>query len=389
MRGRRARPAPGQHGPLRIVEVVRGLGLGGAETLIYQRLKYATASGLIRAGDTTVINTYPEQSYFAERIASLGVSIHNTSSSNRMLSSLDLWRAIQRMDGDRVVVVHSPFPAAVIKARTALKRLPFPIVEVSHSTRYAKPTLALGRAFNRYVDLCIAVSDDVAKAPTTTGFRRKSVILAGADRSTMRRWVLTSADTARQMRESIGVVGDAALVVAVGSLTAGKGHRHLISALAELEDSRVHVAIIGAGEQRSALEQQIRSLGVEAQAHLLGRQDDAWRWTAVADLLAHPSYREGLPVALIEARVLNVPIVASDVGGTAQVLAGSEGSRLVEPGDNRALAQAVREVLTQVGPFAEVFPDRATELTPWDMSRYAGEFYEAIMPGRTVTPALS
>jgi glycosyltransferase involved in cell wall biosynthesis len=85
-------------------------------------------------------------------------------------------------------------------------------------------------------------------------------------------------------------------------------------------------------------------------------------------------------VTLIEARVLNVPIVASDVGGASQVLAGSANSQLVEPGDNSELAQAVRDVLSNVRPFSEVFPDRATELTPWDMSRYAGEFYEALMP---------
>jgi glycosyltransferase involved in cell wall biosynthesis len=380
MRGRRARFAPGHDRPSRIVEVVRGLGLGGAETLLYQRLKYAVETGLIKAADTTVVNTYPRQSYFAARIGSLGVAVHNTPSSNRLLSSVHLWRSIGRMDGDRVVVVHSPFPAAVIKARTALKRLPFPIVEVSHSTRYARPTLALGKALNRYVDLCIAVSDDVAAAPTTTGFARKSVILAGADRSSMRRWVLASRETAEHMRDSVGVGGDATLVVAVGSLTTAKGHRHLIRALAELADPRVHVAIIGAGKEQSALEQQIRSLGVQDQAHLLGRQDDAWRWTAVADVLAHPSYHEGLPVALIEARVLNVPIVASDVGGTAQVLAGSASSRLVQPGDSSELAQAIRDVLRTIGPFSEVFPDRATELTRWDMSRYAEDFYRAVLP---------
>jgi glycosyltransferase involved in cell wall biosynthesis len=182
------------------------------------------------------------------------------------------------------------------------------------------------------------------------------------------------------MRESIGVVDDARLVVAVGSLEARKGHRHLLSALAKLEDRRVHVAIVGTGEERTALEQQIRSLGLDDQAHLLGRQDDAWRWTAAADLLAHPSYHEGLPVALIEARVLNVPIVASDVGGAAQVLAGSARSQLVEAGNDSDLTQAIRDVLRNVRPFSEVFPDRATELTPWDMSRYAGEFYEALTP---------
>ena len=61
--------------------------------------------------------------------------------------------------------------------------------------------------------------------------------------------------------------------------------------------------------------------------------------------------------------MLNVPIVASDVGGAAQVLAGSANSQPVGPGDNSALAQAVRGVLNNVRPFSEVFPDRATELT--------------------------
>jgi len=47
--------------------------------------------------------------------------------------------------------------------------------------------------------------------------------------------------------------------------------------------------------------------------------------------------------------VLNVPIVASDVGGASQVLAGSANSQLVEPGDNSGLAQAVRDVLRTSG----------------------------------------
>jgi len=221
MPGRRATLPPVQDRPPRIVEVVRGLGLGGAETLLYQRLKYAIEAGLIRAADTTVINTYPQESYFAERIGQLGVAIHNTPSSNRLLSSLSLWHSIARRDGEQVVVVHSPFPAAVIKARTALRRLPFRIVEVSHNTQYARPTLALGNVLNRHADLCIAVSDDVAAAETTRGFPEKTTILAGVDRLSLRGWVQASAATAERMRESVGVVGDAQLVVAVGRSTSG------------------------------------------------------------------------------------------------------------------------------------------------------------------------
>lgn len=371
---------------IKIIEVVRGLGLGGMETLLYQRLRYSIEAKLIDSTDTLVINTYPCQDYFRDKIAALGVSVLETPSDRRLLSSLYLWKSIQSKSSDGIVVVHSPFPAAVIKARAAVKRLPFPIVEVSHNTHYSTPTLALGRVLNRYADLCIAVSDDVACAETTRGFPRKTVILAGVDRSAMRRWVEAAAGAAERMRESLGVVGDARLVVAVGSLTARKGHRHLLSALAELADARVHVAIVGEGDQRAALEQQIRSLGLGNRVHLLGRQGDAWRWTAVSDVLAHPSYHEGLPVALMEARVLGVPVVASDVGGAGQVLAGSKCSSLVRPGNVGELAKAIRCLLGNTKPFFKVFSERGIEETPWSTSRYSKEFYGALAlaPARAV-----
>ena len=363
---------------MRFVEVVRGLGLGGMETLLYQRLKYSIEAKLIDPEDTLVINTYPGQDYFLDKIVALGVSVLASRSDNRIRSSIYLLKSIQRMHSDQMIVVHSPFPAAIIKAREAVWRRPVPVVQVSHNTQSARATLALGRVLNRCAYMCIAVSDDVARAQTTVGFPRKTVILAGVDRSAMRRWVETDSGAVHQMRASLGVVGDARLVVAVGRLSELKGHRHLLSAINEIGDSRVHVAIIGVGDQRAALEHQVRSLGLDDRVHLLGRQDDAWRWTAAGDLLAHPSYSEGLPVAVIEARVLGVPVVASNVGGVAQVLTGSRTSRLVEAGSNSALAKAIRQVLDNAKPFSEVFQDRAIEETSWDISRYSRDFYRVL-----------
>ncbi|SEO13180.1 Glycosyl transferases group 1 [Cryobacterium luteum] len=277
-----------------------------------------------------------------------------------------------------MLVAHSPFPASIVKAQSACRGARFPIIEVAHSTQYSWLTLSLGLVWNRYADLCIAVSDDVSRAVTTRGFRRKLVILAGVDQAEMRLWVEGSLDVALGMRESLGVKSSQRLIVAVGSLVALKGHRFLLDAVAELRDSNIHAAIVGEGDERASLEQQISRLGLVGRVHLLGRQADAWQWAAVADIIAHPSLYEGLPVALMEARVLGIPTVASDVGGIAQLFDGASASRLTAPESSADLERAIREVLDDLPLFAEEFLTRASGPTRWDISRYSREFYAAL-----------
>lgn len=360
------------------VEVVRGLGLGGVETLLFRRLRYAVESGRIDPSDVRVINTYPQQGHYRERIRELGIQVLEPGSGGRIASSAHLAGAVRELGPDTIVVVHSPFPAAVIKSRGLLRRPPFPLVEVSHNTRYHRATLELNRGLNRVADLCIAVSDDVARSATTRGFRHKRTVLAGVDREEMRSWIERSAGTAQELRASIGVTGGRRLLVAVGRLVPEKGHHRLLDAVAQLGDPQLHLAVLGAGPEEQSLRRRIRELGLGDRVHLLGRVSDGWQWIAASDALVHPSDFEGLPVTIVEARVLGVPVVATDVGGVAQVLEGGRLTRTVPPNDQGALRAAILEVLTAAPPFPDAFPARASEATYWDMGRYVREFYTAL-----------
>lgn len=367
----------------RIVEVTRGLGLGGAETLMFTRLRHWVGVGAIQGADILVVNTHSPANYYDAPLKSLGVEVRDLSTSSRWVSVPKLWRLVSEVGSDVSFVVHSPWPAAVLKLRAAL-RGDVQVIEVAHSTRYARPMMWLGRALNRYATACVAVSEEVAQADTTHGFRSKTVILAGADRDRMRAWIEHNPDAPAQYRAQIGITASARLVVAVGNLLPLKGHVLIVEALKEL-DPRVHLVIVGEGPSRPDIVAAARAVGCEDRVHLVGRQQEAWRWAAVADVIAHPSYYEGLPVALVEARVLGVPVVATKVGGVERVLRGLRDAVVVEPGNAHHLRRALERCLRTSPPAQAQFATRALEPSNWDLSRYCNDFLSAIQEYPTET----
>jgi glycosyltransferase involved in cell wall biosynthesis len=97
----------------------------------------------------------------------------------------------------------------------------------------------------------------------------------------------------------------------------------------------------GDGPLRAELEEQIRRTG--APVHLLGRRDDVADLLAAADLVVLPSVWEGSPLAAQEALVAGRPLVATNAGGTADLV--GDGALLVPPADPAALATAIGSLL--------------------------------------------
>jgi glycosyltransferase involved in cell wall biosynthesis len=155
------------------------------------------------------------------------------------------------------------------------------------------------------------------------------------------------------LRQQLQLKPQQKLLVAVGSLLECKGHRDLVEALHLLREPRPELvlAIAGEGPERKRLEQQISDLQLTDRVHLLGYRTDAVDWMTAADLVVHPSHAEGLSLVLIQAQMLRKPIVATAVGGAAEVLAASTdacSSWLVEPGNASHLAQQLGQAIRAV-----------------------------------------
>lgn len=148
-------------------------------------------------------------------------------------------------------------------------------------------------------------------------------------------------------RAELGLTREERLILAVGNLYPVKGHRYLIDALARLapRHPELHVAIAGRGSEEGRIIAQAHAAGIADRVHLLGLRDDVGALLASADLFAHPSLAEGLPLAVLEAMFAARPVVASAVGEVPTVLAGGACGRLVPPGDGEELALAIEAVL--------------------------------------------
>jgi glycosyltransferase involved in cell wall biosynthesis len=135
------------------------------------------------------------------------------------------------------------------------------------------------------------------------------------------------------------------VIATIGRLSAEKGHRDLIEALGILaaRGTRVSAVLAGDGPERPLLTQRIQALGLQDSVHLVGYISQPQRILEETDLMVLPSHTEGLPNAALEALTMEVPVLATRVGGTPEVITDGETGRLVEARAPDALADAIAD----------------------------------------------
>lgn len=143
------------------------------------------------------------------------------------------------------------------------------------------------------------------------------------------------------------VAGGARVLLAVCRLEPQKGVDVAIRALPAVRARHgdAELVVLGEGPQRGELERLARELGVPV--HLPGRVPDVAAWLRRASLLVHPARWEGFGLALLEAMLAELPIVATKVSSIPEIVADGETGLLVPPDDPAALAAAVSRLLDE------------------------------------------
>jgi len=188
-----------------------------------------------------------------------------------------------------------------------------------------------------------------------------------------------------ELRAELGLGPADRLVLAVGNLYPVKGHRDLVSALAQLvpRHPTLHAAIAGRGELEMALREEAATRGIGGRLHLLGLRGDVGSLLAAADVFVLPSRSEGLPLALLEAMFAGRPIVATRVGEVPTVLADGAAGLLVDPGSPDQLAAAIDRLLGDPA-LAQTLGSRAQERANAEfhvsrmVERYASLYRDAL-----------
>jgi glycosyltransferase involved in cell wall biosynthesis len=326
--------------PLRVLWVTKGLGPGGAETLL------VAAAGRHDRAKVSLSCAYvlPYKDHLAERLERLGVA--TTCVGGDLRWPLRLARLV-RDGGFDVVHVQSPLPATV--ARLAVRSLPAEhrpaLVSTEHNTwaTFKAPTRLANRWSGRLDGASFAVSDEVRVSMVQGGRNGAVVLRHGID-----------VDAARaerrhrdRIRAELAVGPDEVLIGTAANFRPQKDYPNLLAAMAELARRGVaaRLVAVGQGPQEAETRALVRELGLDGRVTLTGFRPDAVAVLGACDVFVLASAWEGLPVAAMEACALGLPVVATAVGGMAEEFTDDPAAVLVPARDANALADALEAVV--------------------------------------------
>lgn len=224
-------------------------------------------------------------------------------------------------------IVHCHTPIAAMCARLACKKLRKSGVKVfytAHGFHFYKGAplknwlmfYPVEKICARYTDLLITINGqdyELAKKKMKAA-SVKYVPGVGLD---VERFRNIHCDITKK-RQELGISVDAYLILSVGELNNNKNHESVIKAIALLDNVKgknIHYAIAGLGDNYEYLKSLADKYDLSERFHLLGYRNDVGELFKCADLFIHPSYREGLPVSVMEAMASGIAVTASDIRG--------------------------------------------------------------------------
>lgn len=142
-------------------------------------------------------------------------------------------------------------------------------------------------------------------------------------------------------RAELGIAPEDCFVLSVGELQTRKNHEPVIRAVAKLNDPHVKYCICGRGELLEPLQKLCRNLNIENQVRFLGHRYDIREILKAADIFAHPSLREGLGIAALEAMAAGLPLVTSDIQGIKDFMEDGKTGYCFSPSDVDGYAKAI------------------------------------------------
>lgn len=321
---------------MKIVLVVTGLGMGGAERQVCDLAdEFATLGHEVILISMTGVPVNRPMSNVVE-IVSLNMK---KTLLGFIYSYVNASQIIKKFKPD---VVHSHMIHANIFTRLLRLAIKFPklICSAHSSNEGGRGRMLAYRLTDGLCDLSTNVSHEAVDISVLRGAMPAHRIVAMQNGIDITRYSYNPASRDR-IREELGIASDTLLLLAVGRLTKAKDYPNLLRAFSILptEFGLAQLVIIGSGEEELVLKQLAKDLDVSSRTHFLGLRRDVGDWMSAADIYVMSSAWEGMPLVLLEAMACQRVVVATDCGGVKEVI-GDVGI-LVPPKDSAALAKGL------------------------------------------------
>lgn len=343
-------------GPLRILHVAESAGWAGGETYMI-----ALARAL-DPGRFALSVVAAEEGPMIGRLQELGVPTFTVPIAARLVTPRGLFGLIDVFRRVRPVLVQSHGARTNVYTKLAgrLVRVPIVVSTVHNSLFDYDITWGRRHAYVLAERLTGPLGDGVVAV--SAAIARDLVERYGmpASRVTVIHNGIAANFAPSRARESVqkelGLTEGTPVIGVVARMTPQKGHRFLLAALRRLVVTRpaLRLVLVGDGPLRGALEAEAETLGVGGHCLFLGARGDVADLLPAFDIVVLPSVSEGLPFTILEAMALGRPVVATKVGGTAEVVEHECSGLLVPSRDVGALVGALARLLDDPGEAARL-----------------------------------
>lgn len=197
-----------------------------------------------------------------------------------------------------------------------------------------------------------------------------------------------------QARKTLGLPDDRTILLSVGGLNEGKGHHRVVALLPRLLKERPDILYVIVGSERASdtvrplLNRLVQQAGLADHVLIVGerRHEEIPLWLAASDVFCLATRSEGWANVLLEAIACGRPVVATRVGGNAEVVPSDRLGILVAPEDDDALADAIAEALKRNWN-AEAMVDHARRHSWTAAAAAVLEEFRQVLPPSDVRPA--
>jgi glycosyltransferase involved in cell wall biosynthesis len=295
---------------------------------------FTLLQGLSQRGHTVHLVCHP-RTLLEKRSREIGLDVHPLSIKSELgpIAFFKLLAIVSSIRPD-ILAYNTPRPIllgtlasrfAPVRARIIFRRVSFPL----------RRNFVTKLKYNWKIDCIVAISESI---------RRQ--LVAGGVKASRIKTIYEGLDLSQYPKEKAfdrHPAGKPIVVGTIAHLSPEKGLTYLIDAASRIPDvhSRLRFVIVGDGECRRELEQQVEDLGLEECFQFAGFQNTVDTHLRSFDIFVLPSLSEGLSSAILAAMATSLPVIATDTGGIPELIRHGENGTLVPPGDPLALAKAI------------------------------------------------
>lgn len=371
---------------LKVVQIISGLGIGGAQTLLLD-----IALHLLQRTDIDLSVITIDSGEYIEIYRKAGINTIDLAERGLVNPKIyfKLKKVLRELKPD---IVHTHLHKADFYGRLAAKSIGIKnILSTCHnySTKHSGADINKLSVFDRIDNFVakytgsklIAISDIVKKYLTNRSANFSSVteiIYNGVD--VERRLIpKLSGDQILKLRSELGFSFDDIIILLMGRLDVQKGHLFFLNAVKDLlrTSSHLKVLILGEGSLRHSILQLIEFEGLSKNVVLAGFHPDSEPYTEIADIVAVPSHWEAFGLAAVEGMIKGKIVLASDVGGLSEIITDKKDGFLFRNNDESDLMLKLNTIMRNY-PNLDHIRSAAinTVKERFDIKKTAGKYYE-------------